>query len=1011
MSSQWKRRMFAAQKAKQVQENVLTASLVGATDPDPTTTIGSNIATPIVNHANPTKVAKTVTKTATKTATKTTKSNQTLAKPLIIPLTEDYKLAVCSASYLGKKGYTIPMSVLTPDDLDFLHTDLFVKPLAMGPQYGPAGGADEAAFPVYRENTKKIYIPRFYGISRYGLPPKSEISPGENIDVPFAKPLRDYQDHIIDVYMRHVNRPISSATDTNDGALGSGGILEVPCGRGKCLGKDTPILMFDGSIKMVQNIVVGDVLMGDDSGPRTVLSLARGQEMMYKVIDNQRKKGVKGENPNYIVNESHILSLKDINTDTVVDMPILDYLDYLHNNEENASGFPLQLLMGYRVPVEFQEQPVKIDPYLLGIWLTSTVPFEHELHGGGGNGSIMQSHYQHSSLITIDDPKILKYVTDCFVAKHPSLCLQYLGQNEYQIQSLNRNNHMFREFLYKNQLPFDQHIPKQYSRNSRKIRLEVLAGILDVQGEVKYNDMEYFAINGFDQFNARLRNDIVFLARSLGFSVKFSDDLEIMKIFGPIELLSTIPVKTLRNQLPPVVKMEVDTDGSTSEITLDFTDLTYSSHLTYPIKIEPIGVDDYYGFEIDGNRRFVLGDLTVTHNTVMALKIISLLKKKTLIIVHKEFLMNQWIERAQEFLPTAKVGRIQGPVFDVKGKDIVLGMLQTLYDREFPDGAFDQFGLTIVDEVHRIGSEQFSKTLLRTITPNMLGISATVDRKDKLTKILYMFMGNKIYTESRKDEDLVCVRAVEYISSDPEFNETAYDFRGNPKFSTMISKLCDFGPRSDFIVRVLGDLVKENGECQIMVLCHNRSLLKYFYEAIQHRGICSVGYYVGGMKQVDLQETEEKQIVLATYAMAAEALDIKTLSVLVMATPKTDIIQSVGRILRVRHDNPIVVDIVDRHEIFQNQWAKRKTFYRKCNYRIRSMDSVRYGGMSFDWNADKTWNKVFEPRVNKITNSSSTINCSSGEGDQGNDSNDVDNPLRQNKCLIALDTLDLEDLE
>ena len=1008
MNSQWKRRMLAAQKAKHVPENVLTSGLVGATDPDPTTTF-----IPIIE--NPTKVAKTATKvakiatkvaktankTATKTATKTTKSKQI---PIVIPLTEDYKLAVCSASYLGKKGYTIPISVLTPDDLDFLHTDLFVKPLAMGPQYGPAGGADEAAFPVYRENTKKIYIPRFYGISRYGLPPKSEISPGENIDVPFAKPLRDYQDHIIDVYMRHVNRPISSATDTNDSALGNGGILEVPCGRGKCLGKDTPILMYDGSIKVVQDIVVGDVLMGDESGPRTVLSLARGQEMMYKVIDDQRKKGAKGGNPSYIVNESHILSLKDINTNTVVDMPILDYLDYLHNNAENASDFPLQILMGYRVSVEFQEQPVKIDPYLLGIWLTSTVPFEHELHGGG----VMQSHYQHSSLITIDDPKILKYITDCFVAKHPSLCLQYLGQNEYQIQSINSNNHMFREFLYRNRLPFDQHIPKQYSRNSRKIRLELLAGILDVQGEVKYNDMEYFAINRFDQFNARLRNDIVFLARSLGFSVKFSEDLEIMKICGPIELLSTIPVKTLHNQLPPVVKMEVDNEDESLTYS---SHLIYSSHLTYPILVEPIGIDDYYGFEIDGNRRFVLGDLTVTHNTVMALKIISLLKKKTLIIVHKEFLMNQWIERAQEFLPTAKVGRIQGPVFDVKGKDIVLGMLQTLYDREFPDGAFDQFGLTIVDEVHRIGSEQFSKTLLRTISPNMLGISATVDRKDKLTKILYMFMGNKIYTEARTDEDLVCVRAVEYISSDPEFNETAYDFRGNPKFSTMISKLCDFGPRSDFIVRVLGDLVKENGECQIMVLCHNRSLLKYFYEAIQHRGICSVGYYVGGMKQVDLQETEEKQIVLATYAMAAEALDIKTLSVLVMATPKTDIIQSVGRILRVRHDNPIVVDIVDRHEIFQNQWAKRKTFYRKCNYRIRSMDSVRYGGMSFDWSTDKTWNKVFEPRVTKITNISSTINCGSGEGDQGNDNNDVDNPLRQNKCLIALDSLELEDLE
>ena len=136
--------------------------------------------------------------------------------------------------------------------------------------------------------------------------------------------------------------------------------------------------------------------------------------------------------------------------------------------------------------------------------------------------------------------------------------------------------------------------------------------------------------------------------------------------------------------------------------------------------------------------------------TVMALKIISLIQKKTLIIVHKEFLMNQWIERIEEFIPDASVGKIQGPVFDVENKDIVIGMLQTLYDKEFPSGSFDCFGMTIVDEVHRIGSEQFSKTLFKTVTPYMLGISATVDRKDNLTHVLYMFIGKKYIVKKEK---------------------------------------------------------------------------------------------------------------------------------------------------------------------------------------------------------------------------------------------------------------------
>jgi superfamily II DNA or RNA helicase len=380
--------------------------------------------------------------------------------------------------------------------------------------------------------------------------------------------------------------------------------------------------------------------------------------------------------------------------------------------------------------------------------------------------------------------------------------------------------------------------------------------------------------------------------------------------------------------------------------------------------------------------------------TVMALKIISLVKQKTLIIVHKEFLMNQWIERIAEFLPSARVGKIQGPTFDIENKDIVIGMIQTIYDRAFEPEAFACFGLTIVDEVHRIGSEQFSKTLLKTITKYMLGISATVDRKDGLTRVIHMFIGDKIYTEKRKDEDPVCVRAIEYVSPDAEFNTTEYDYRGNPKYSTMIVKLCDFGPRSDFIIRVITDLMQEHPENQIMILGHNRSLLTYLHDSIEHKRIGTVGYYVGGMKQRDLQETESRQIVVATYAMAAEALDIKTLSTLVMVTPKTDIIQSVGRILRVRHENPIIVDIVDKHDVFQKQWAQRRAFYKKCNYRIRYIDSLKYGGMQLDWEADTTWRHVFEPKV-----------C-----DINNEANGMDTEKTESKCLIDVSEFEKEEM-
>ena len=343
--------------------------------------------------------------------------------------------------------------------------------------------------------------------------------------------------------------------------------------------------------------------------------------------------------------------------------------------------------------------------------------------------------------------------------------------------------------------------------------------------------------------------------------------------------------------------------------------------------------------------------------TVLSLNIISRLKKKTFIIVHKEFLMNQWIERIQQFLPKARIGKIQGQIIDIDDKDIVIGMLQSLSMKEYPASVFESFGLTIIDEVHHISSEVFSNSLFKLVTKYMLGLSATMNRKDGTTHVFKMFLGDVIFKGKRDEEREVTVRAIEYQVDDDEFNEVKLDYRGNVAYSTMISKLCEYNRRSEFILKVLGDMLQENPAQQIMILAHNKNILKYLHDAIQHRNIATVGYYIGGMKEQALKETEGRKVVIATYAMAAEALDIKTLTTLIMATPKTDIEQSVGRILRDKHSNPIVVDIVDSHDTFKNQWRKRKTFYKKENYKIIYTTSPKY-------NPDITtsgWTLVFNP--------------------------------------------------
>jgi superfamily II DNA or RNA helicase len=362
--------------------------------------------------------------------------------------------------------------------------------------------------------------------------------------------------------------------------------------------------------------------------------------------------------------------------------------------------------------------------------------------------------------------------------------------------------------------------------------------------------------------------------------------------------------------------------------------------------------------------------------TVLALNIISQLQCKTIIIVHKSFLMNQWIERIEQFLPGARIGKIQGQTIDIEDKDIVIGMLQSLSMKAYPSDLFKDFGLTVVDEVHHISSEVFSRSLCNIVTKYTLGLSATMKRKDGLTRVFKLFLGDIIYKIERSKKDCVLVKAIDYQTSDEEFNEVEVDYRGNTKYSTMISKICTFNPRSEFILRILKQEIKDNPNKQILVLGQYKNILIYLFKAIEQRSFASVGYYLGGMKENVLKESESKQIIIATYAMAAEALDIKTLSTLVLATPKTDIVQAVGRILRTQSstnaDNsqslnesqqPTVIDIIDQHAIFKRQWGKRKTYFMKQNYKIIHTNNDLYY-LNEDGGSN-TWTILFDPDEKK----------------------------------------------
>ncbi len=786
-------------------------------------------------------------------------------------------------SKLSNKGYVIMKDEYSDKELKKIKKELNVSP------YSPYQSKFSAppSFPIYLESKRKLYLPRYWSLDNLGPPEKFCINEGTSIDIKFNGSLRPVQEEASSAYMKNCYPEYG------------GGILCLGCGQGKCMGRDTPVIMYDGTIKMIQDVKIGDQLMGDDSTPRNVLNLGRGMEMMYDIVPT------KGDT--YTVNESHILSLKysthknkNVRKGDVIDIPLKDYMNLPPSYHGRGGN-----LLGYRVGVDFPYKEVDIDPYFLGYWL------------GDGNS-------RNTGITTIE-----KCVVDYYenYAKSLDLHIRKSDSNKtrcptYHASGNRGQGNKLLKMLKKHNLVCNKHIPHIYKCNSREIRLQLLAGILDSDGSNSQNSYDII------QKNETLLDDIIYLARSLGFAC-YKKECKKSCIYNGEKKegiyyrtcihgkgLEEIPVKCERKKVQPRRQIK--------------------DALTTRIKVVPKGVDYYYGVELDGNHRYLLGDYTVTHNTVIGLNIASQLKKKTLIIVHKEFLLNQWIERIKMFLPDAQVGRIQAKTFDIAGKDIVIGMLQSLSMKEFEENAFDSFGTVIIDECHHISSEVFSRALPKVSFKYTIGLTATPNRTDGLTKVFEWFLGPIVYKSKGGKQHNVFVKVIQIDDTNESYCKVEEGYDGKPITSRMINNVANYIPRTSVIIREVQKIMEEPGR-KMLILSDRREHLKYIHTQLTEKGF-DVGFYVGGMKQKDLDISETKPIILGTFSMSSEALDIPELNTLFMTTPKSNIEQSVGRILRKTHEiRPLIIDIKDNFRPFASQCNKRKTFYKKCKYEIYDM--------------------------------------------------------------------------
>ena len=389
-------------------------------------------------------------------------------------------------------------------------------------------------------------------------------------------------------------------------------LIEAVAGSGKCLGYDTPVLMFDGTIKMVQDVVPGDQVMGPDNKPRNVLSTNVGVGGLYRIIP------VKGES--WICNDVHILTLVDSLSGKIFDIALDKYL-------EAAGTRMYQNAKLFRVAVDFPDREVKLDPYFAGLWI--------------GDGS------KDGPIINNKDKSIhdycVKYAAEMGLEAKINIYQDKFGNDKCPKIALTGKNHSkkknpIRDELLNFVVNNEKRIPSEYLINSRSKRLQVLAGLLDADGHL--SGKCYEISTKYDG----LKDDILYLCRSLGFAAYARKKIKSIKSLGFTGEYWSISISGDTHLIP--CKINYKMAGKRFQ---------KKNVLRTGFSIKPVAEGKYYGFTLDGDGRFVLGDFTVTHNTTTIVDSVSLIKPgmKVLFLAFNKRIVDELKLRLPKFVHCA----------------------------------------------------------------------------------------------------------------------------------------------------------------------------------------------------------------------------------------------------------------------------------------------------------------------------------------------------------------------
>lgn len=819
-------------------------------------------------------------------------------------------------AYLGYQGYSIFKDTLSVDEQHALRKELMVH------AHIPKSPVQPAPFPVYRESLLKIYVPRYFGTERYGSSIENKIAPGHKIVLKFAGELRDYQNVIVDKYLK--------AATTKTANCGGGGLLDVDPGKGKTV----------MALKIIERLAVKTLVIVHKS-----FLTNQWKERIEQFLPGARVGTIQGqvfdiENKDIVIGMVQSLSMKEYPQNafesfglTVFDecfpydtcvhtlrgaQPIgklyelwqgrADLPDILSFNRDTRTFEYKKMTHAWK---KTREQLVKITALERVIRCTP----EHKI-------LTADKGYVEASALKCGDLLLCKCEAN------------YKDQYKNIASALNEDQ---LQIVYGSYFG-DGHFHKMGLKRYKIQWFYTMKWFHNQDTQSKWNYFQWkVEMFGITTMRCEADNDRVCME-----TAAFHLDLDL--ICGTYknercgEILEKLDERGLAIWFMDGATVKKKSGGEIECVYFHTHYFDYESNT----KIATVFATKF-GIEC-AIEKYDL-NFRLTLNEQNSQKLMDRIQK----YVHcdgecqykEKYSWNNAFENWGT-IPVTSIEKEKNECEHCSVYDIEVESNHNFVIANSSSSLCRDNGGIVVSNCHHMGAEVFSRCMMKLMTTYTLGLSGTMQRKDGLSKVFKMFLGDVVHKEKAESEHCVLVKGIKYVIDDDEFNEVEYDYRGNPKFSTMISKLCNYNRRSEFIVEVVIKELQHNPEQQIMILAHNKTLLQYLFKAIEHKKVATVGYYLGGMKETELKASETKKIIIATYAMASEGLDIKTLTTLIMATPKTDVCQSVGRILRAKHTTPVVIDIIDAHDLFINQWQKRKTYYKKQNYKIIVTENSLY---------------------------------------------------------------------